>query len=178
MIERGDELIIRNKEIISDIIIKFNTVEKLIKEIISKYISSEKTTFINDILLNNLILNFSSKFKILSYIIEIEKINIDKNLNNSIKNIMTFRNIIAHSDNLIDYEIISLAQSDLSFTLNLPRSMSPMQKVESKKQTTLNSGKINEIEIEKIHKDFIKHFNISFENLGLINKKLQTSIPS
>jgi hypothetical protein len=167
--EFPEELISKHKEIISDIITKFNQIENLIKKTITSYIASDKTEFINDILLNNLILNFSSKYKILQYIITIEKIEVNKKFNNSIKILMSNRNIIAHSDNLLDYEITPI-EENLFFTnvLKFPRYTSPFQKVEPKNQTTINNGKIQSIEIDKIHKDFIKHFEIAIGELKTI----------
>ena len=44
--EFPEELISKHKEIISDIITKFNQIENLVKKIISSYIASNKTEFI------------------------------------------------------------------------------------------------------------------------------------
>lgn len=166
--EFPEELISKHKEIISEIITKFNQIENSIKIIIASYIASEKTEFINEILLNNLILNFSSKYKILQYIIAKEEIKVSKNFNNSIKILMTNRNIIAHSDNLFDYEIIPIKENLFSTqVLRFPRYLSPLQKIESKNQKTINNGEIQNLEIDKIHNDFIKYFEIA---LGELNK--------
>jgi hypothetical protein len=169
--EFPEELISRNKEIISDIIIKFNQVENMVKEIITEFIDSEKSEFINSILLNNLILNFSSKFKVLQFIIADNKIETDKNFNKSIKILMANRNIIAHSDNILDYDVeIFPVKTYLSFhpVLEFPKYMSTIQKVESKSQLTINDGEIQTIEIEKIYSDFIKYFEIATNELNKI----------
>jgi len=169
--EFPEELISKHKEIISDIITKFNQIENLVKKIISSYIASNKTEFINEVLLNNLILNFSSKYKILQYIIAIEKINVDKDFYNSIKVLMTNRNIIAHSDNLLDYEIIPIKENFFTTqVLKFPRYLSALQKVEPKNQTTINNGKIQSIEIDKIHSDFNKYFEIAVNELNAIQE--------
>ena len=169
-----EELISRNKEIISDIIIKFNEVENSIKEIIMEFIDSKRNDFIKNILLNNLILNFSSKFKILQYIIESQKIKVDKNFNKSIKILMAKRNIIAHSDSLIDYDIIPTGPNLFSqFVLKIPSYMLSWQRVESKEQITLNNGKIENTEIEKIYSDFLKYYEKAITELNLILEEVK-----
>ena len=172
--EFPEELISRNKEIISDIVIKFNQVENTVKEIITKFINSEKTEFINNILLNNLILNFSSKFKVLQYIIADKGIETDKNFNKSIRILMANRNIIAHSDNMLEYDVIPIKE-DFFFhqVMKIPRYMSPIQKVESKSQLTINNGQIQTLEIEKVYSDFIKYFDIATSELNKIMEILK-----
>lgn len=114
-------------------------------------------------------MSFSSKYKLLQYIIANQDIKIDKNFNNNIKVLMSNRNIIAHSDNLLDYSIIPLKEN-LFFTqvLKMPIATMPYQKVESKNQFTLSEGQIKSLEIEKIHSDFIRHYEKASEKLKYI----------
>lgn len=172
-----EELISRNKEIISNIIIKFNEVENSIKEIITVFIDSERNEFIKNILLNNLILNFSSKFRILQYIIESQEIKVDKNFNKSIKILMSKRNIIAHSDSLIDYNVIPTGPDLFAqYVMKIPSYMLSWQRVESKEQITLNNGKIENSDIEKIHSDFLKYYEKSTNELNIIMKEVEKII--
>ena len=172
-----EEFIAKQKEIVADIILKFNEVEYLIKTIISIYISSDKKEFIDNVLLNNLILSFSSKNNILKYIIENNNKLTDnsKKLKDSIKNLMGFRNIVAHSDNLIDYNVTIEEDLFSRYILKIPRYMSSMnvKKVESKAQITLNDGKILSSEIGKLHSDFLKHYKIVSSELKLIIERLK-----
>ncbi len=171
--EFPEELISRNKEIISDIIIKFNEVENFLKEIITEFINSERNEFIKNILLNNLILNFSSKFKILQYIIESQKIKVDKGFYNSMKVLMSKRNIIAHSDSLIDYNVIPTGPDLFTqYILKIPSHMSQVQKVESERQITLNNGKIENPDIEKIYSYFLKYHEKAITELNKILKEI------
>lgn len=169
-----EELISRNKEIISNIIIKFNEVENSIKEIITVFIDSERNEFIKNILLNNLILNFSSKFRILQYIIESQEIKVDKNFNKSIKILMSKRNIVAHSDSLIDYNVIPTGPDLFAqYVMKIPSYMLSWQRVESKEQITLNNGKIENSDIEKIYSDFLKYYEKSKSELNIIMKEVE-----
>ncbi len=172
--EFPEELISRNKEIISDIIIKFNEVENSFKDIITEFIGSERSEFVKDILLNNLVLNFSSKFKILQYIIENQNIKVHADFNKSIKVLMSKRNIIAHSDNLIDFNVIP-AEPDLftQYVLKIPSYMLAWQEVKPKKQITFNNGKIESSDIEKIYSDFLKYYKKAMPELNKVLKAVK-----
>src|SRR5690606_29550515 len=99
---------------------------------------------------------FSSKYKMLQYIIAIKGIKVNKEFYNSIKILMTNRNIIAHSDSLLDFEITPIEENFfLTHILKFPRYLSPVQRVEPKIQTTLNNGQVQNVSIEKVHVDFI-----------------------
>jgi hypothetical protein len=171
--EFPEELTTKHKEIISDIITKFNHIEKSVKEIIANYIDSDKNEFINEILLSSLILNFTTKNKILKYIVATEEIKVSSDFKKGMLLLMTSRNIIAHSDNLLEYDIIRFEEN-----FNPSRSVQSLtslggtaayQKVVPKKQMTLNDDKIQNMEIEKIHENFIKYFAILLQDLKQIN---------
>ena len=89
---------------IADVIINLNLIESKISDIISKYINSERQLFVREILLNSMIMNFSTKFKILKHILKSEKLNEPKDFFNAIHVIMNKRNVIAHSDSLLNFE--------------------------------------------------------------------------
>lgn len=65
---------------VADVIIDLNLIESKLADIISKYINSDRKIFVREILLNSQLMNFSTKFKILKFIISQEKINEPKGL--------------------------------------------------------------------------------------------------
>lgn len=95
---------------VGKIIYSFNLLEEEIKRIICNYIKSSEEEFIKEILLNNMIINFNNKFSIILYIIK--EINFFKKpaefreFNKCFKNLMNFRNQIAHTDKVIYSEKI------------------------------------------------------------------------
>jgi len=94
------------EDLIAHIIIKFNDVEAKLKNIISNYINSDKEYFVNDCLLNNLVINFHTKFTLLRIIAKEKNIVITKDFRNAVHNISTIRNAVAHSDQLNNISII------------------------------------------------------------------------
>lgn len=157
-----------NREIVADIIIKLNLIESKLKDIITKYIASEKTEFVRDILLNNLIVNMSSKVKALQYIIGTEGLEVSKDFKKSLMIIMTKRNMIAHADGLLDPNI----DVDIDVDWNPDGSyIYPIFEVETR-IPTFENGKINYSEINKVHEDFNKYFEIANTELNSIKGQL------
>jgi hypothetical protein len=139
------------KSKVAEIIIKFNFLELSIKEIIALYIHSDKTDFINQILLNNSIISFNSKLSLLNFIADNEdiKFSIKQELHSLIK----IRNAIAHSDNLfnMDGDIIGHETVDDEFNIEIPI-YAPS--TNGPKIAIFNSGKFSETAFDTYYKEF------------------------
>ncbi len=92
--------------LITEVIIKFNEIESNIKSIISNYLKSEKPYFVDNYLLNNLVIDFTKKYNILRFIAFENNFKINSEVHKAIKIISTIRNAVAHSDKLSNFSII------------------------------------------------------------------------
>lgn len=152
------ELIERSKIIVAEIVTKFNLIEFQVKEIIAGFVKAKEVDFLRDILLNNMIVNFSSKTKALFYLINDKNLNFTntelKEFKRSLLILMTKRNIVAHSDSVLEptYEIIGW-DVDYNKEGNLEF---PDIEITEPTVSTLNDGKIEYSNIEKIYSDFLK----------------------
>lgn len=152
------ELIERSKIIVAEIVTKFNLIEFQVKEIIAGFVKAKEVDFLIDILLNNMIVNFSSKTKALFYLINDKNLNFTntelKEFKRSLLILMTKRNIVAHSDSVLEptYEIIGW-DVDYNKEGNLEF---PDIEITEPTVSTLNDGKIEYSNIEKIYSDFLK----------------------
>jgi len=165
------EVIENTKKIIAELIMKVNVLESSVKEIISGYLNSDKEEFVRDVLLNNLIINLSSKVKALNYIIRAEKLEIDtKELNKALRIAMTKRNIIAHSDGLLDPDL-DLVDIDVDWNRD-GSFITPIFEHEIPVIQTFENGKINFTDINKIANDFNKYYEIAFDLLNQVKEKL------
>lgn len=152
------ELIERSKIIVAEIVTKFNLIEFQVKEIIAGFVKAKEVDFLRDILLNNMIVNFSSKTKALFYLINDKNLNFTntelKEFKRSLLILMIKRNIVAHSDSVLEptYEIIGW-DVDYNKEGNLEF---PDIEITEPTVSTLNDGKIEYSNIEKIYSDFLK----------------------
>lgn len=152
------ELIERSKIIVAEIVTKFNLIEFQVKEIIAGFVKAKEVDFLIDILLNNMIVNFSSKTKALFYLINDKNLNFTntelKEFKRSLLILMIKRNIVAHSDSVLEptYEIIGW-DVDYNKEGNLEF---PDIEITEPTVSTLNDGKIEYSNIEKIYSDFLK----------------------
>jgi hypothetical protein len=154
------------KKKLADVIINLNLCEKGIKNIIANFITSHKGYFVQEILLNNHIINFSSKVKVLYCIIAEEKITVDKDFKKAINIIMTKRNTLAHSDSVLDDRTLG----DIDVDWNPDGVMTFPIWVEADPVTLIfnNDGTTNYEEIEKIIDDFDKYYKIVLKDLNNI----------
>jgi len=158
---------------VADVIINLNLIESKISDIISKYINSEKQLFVREMLLNSMIINFSAKFKILKHILKSEELNEPKDFSKAIQIIMNKRNIIAHSDSLLNIEL-DVIDVDCDWSPDYS-SMFPIYGPLGPSLRTIENDEIEYQNISKIVKDFSKYFRIANDGLKEIDSKL--SIP-
>jgi hypothetical protein len=154
---------------VADVIINLNLIESKISDIISKYINSVRQLFVREILLNSILMGFSTKFKILEYILKSEKINEPKDFSNSIQVIMNKRNIIAHSDTLLKFE--DIVDFDVEWTHEGPFK-NPIYGPAEPILSTITKGKVDYDSLSKTVEDFSKYFKIALIGLKEIDSKL------
>lgn len=153
------------EDLIAHIIIRFNKIESQIKDIIATYINSEQEDFVNNFLLNNLVINFSNKYKLLRAIAKKNNIEIDKKFNNGIHILSSIRNAVAHSDQLSNISIIDAEMESDGLQIpiyGLDPDIIMLQNDEIVKERLLDKEKIFNkyyeliiIELEKIEKQII-----------------------
>ena len=170
----AEEIIAKSRELIADVIIDFNLIEFMTKEVIAVYISSEKNKFVSEILLNNLIVNMSSKVKILRYIISEEKIKVDKNFLRSFNVIMLKRNMLAHSETLneVGFDVVDV---DVDWSRD-GSTLVPIYDYGYPEITTISEGKVSYESILKVEEDFKKYFEIARKGLNEIKTNFGLSI--
>ena len=169
----NEEIINEIRLQVADVIIDLNLIESKLADIISKYINSDRKSFVREILLNSQLMNFSTKFKILKFIISFESLNEPKGFYQSIKEIMNKRNIIAHSDSLLKLEA-----DVIDIDTNWFRDGSIMYPVYGPSEPSLaiiNDGKVDYQNISKIVEDFSKYFKIAMDGLNEIDSRLQNA---
>ena len=142
---------------IANVIVSCNLVEKEMKNIISAYVNSKRSFFVSEILLNNMFINISAKRKIIEYIIKEEGIEVDKKYYNGIHIIMNKRNMIAHSDSVLDnHQIVDVdvsVEHDGVFYEPIFEEAEPLV-------STIDNGKYKYEEVSKICSDFEKYYKI------------------
>ena len=155
---------------LSDIIIGFNFIEISLKEILCAYIKSTRSDFVNDILLHNSILSFSTKLSILKYILVKEGIPFKDH--QKFYKLMHIRNAVAHSDNLINYEgdIIGEEVMDDEYDIRIPI-YAPY--VNGPKITVVKEGKVNEKGLFKMYEEFNENKHDLENILSEIKLKLE-----
>ncbi|MCG8805866.1 hypothetical protein G1K75_09370 [Tenacibaculum finnmarkense] len=166
-----------SKNLIINIIRKFNLVESEIKYIISCYIDSKEVEFLENVLLNNMIINFSTKKKLLTYIIRDKNILSDsrvKKLNQSLNVMMNKRNLMVHSDTVFGMNTVFDFDSidDDKYDKNADEFIKYLVSKTSFNRpsaSTINDGKIEVYNVNEIHNHFIKHFKIADEILTEIS---------
>lgn len=164
---------------IADVIIKLNLIESKFIDIISQYINSEKNNFVKEIVLNSLVVNFSSKSKIVEYILESEKIKLSESVKSkklffkAIRNLMTMRNVVAHSDCLLRIEV-DIVDVDFDWSYEAGSVMYPVYGPLEPSLAIINEGQVNYQSISKIVEDFSKYFKIAINGLKEIDSKLFT----
>ncbi|MEP0006871.1 MAG: hypothetical protein ABJ387_13995 [Balneola sp.] len=153
---------LKNK--IAEIIINCNLIEKKMKQIISSYIASSRHLFIEEILLNNKIINLGSKLGIIEYILKTE--GFDTSFTSSIRVLLAKRNIVAHSDTVLeklritDVEIFEDPDSPDGFFYH------PIYEYNDPPvSATINQGVLKYENIEKIYSDFNKHHELAMKGL-------------
>ena len=155
---------------VAEVLINLNLIEAKISDIIAKYINSERDDFIRKVLLSSLIVNFSSKLNVLKYILRSEKIEPPQDFFKAIAIIMTKRNVLAHSDSLLNIEADVV---DVDFDWNHDGTyMYPIYGPEEPSLQVINDGIINYENISKIIDDFSKYFEIANTGLDTIEAAL------
>lgn len=168
-----DELENEIKLQIADVIIKLNLLEFRIKKILSRYIDSSKNDFIEEILLNNMMIPLSTKIKLLKYIyLENSKNNISKELIDAFHIVLNKRNGIAHSESLLDFWQ-DLVDVDFEHHKDAESTMYGIfGDLEEPLIPLLENGKINYVNFSKIVKDFNKYHEICEDGLEEIENQL------
>lgn len=150
---------------IADVIVSCNLVEKEMKNIISAYINSKRSFFVSEILLNNMTINLGVKRKVIEYIIKEEKIEVDKDYNKGLHIIMNKRNMIAHSDSVLDnHQIVDV---DVSFEHD-GAFYEPVFEEAEPLISTIESGKYRYEAVSKICTDFEKYYKIVSAELSKV----------
>ena len=167
-----DELENQIKLKIADVIIKLNVLEFRIKKILSKYINSSKNDFIETILLNNLMIPLSTKIKLLKHIyLENSKKTISKELNTAFQIVLNKRNIIAHSESLLDIWQ-DLEDVDFEYHKDAEPTMYGIFSLNEPFIPLLNNDKIDYESFGKIVDDFNKYYNVCEKGLEKIENQL------
>lgn len=166
----AEQIKVRTEKIVANIIINLNYIELTIKEIITGYIDSKRHVFVKEFILNNMIFSMSSKVKALTYIISKENLKINKEFDKSLKIIMNKRNMIAHSDKLLDNEI-EIVGIDADWN---PDGVieSPIYELTGPSITTIDNNEITYTYIEKVYDDFNKYYEIASKDLESIKEQL------
>ncbi len=158
-----DEFSKTMKDQVADIIISFNFFESTLKTLIANYIKGENSEFVKEIVLHNSIISFNGKHSLLQYIVKAEKIDFDAW--ESIHRLLTIRNAVAHSDNLLNYDGDYLGEEIVDFEFGTALPIFEYY-TDGPKVTMLKNGKINSKGFDKIYKEFK-------ENLLVVNQKLK-----
>lgn len=90
---------------VANVIIDLNLIESKITKILARYIDSKKDHFVRNVLLNSLNMSLAQKFKIMKTILKTEKVKPPEDLFKAITIVMNKRNIIAHSDSLLQLDV-------------------------------------------------------------------------
>lgn len=160
--DKTDELKIK----IADVILKLNECERCVKVCINYYLGTKNESFVMDILLNNHIIPFGNKLKLLFYILNEQKIE-HKELKKALNIILTKRNAIAHSDNpLSDIMLVKDGENDDG---------TPYFKVEDAENEILmyDNGTFNNEKLEKVLMDFDKYYKIAQNGLISVSLKIK-----
>lgn len=159
---------------IADVIINLNLIEKEIKEIIANYISSRQSFFLQEILLNNHIINFSFKIKVLHYIIREEKITTSKDFHKALQIIMNKRNSLAHTDTVLEDYTIDTVEAEWE-----PDGVTywPIYKDADPGVWTFSQGDINFQTVDKIVADFDKYYKLASTELASISQTIRIRHP-
>ncbi|RZK33404.1 MAG: hypothetical protein EOO61_15365 [Hymenobacter sp.] len=160
---------------VADVVINLNFIEREIKNCISYYVSSNKSYFVSEILLNNHIVSMANKIKVLQYIIREEKIEIPKNFMNALQVVMNKRNVLAHSDTVLeDYTIddvdVECEPDGVTY--------SPIYKDAEPGAWVFSQGDVNFDTVDKIVADFDKYFKIASDELARISQLLRLRFSS
>lgn len=159
------------KSKVGDVIIKVNLIEKTVKQILSRYISSPHTDFVNDVLLNNMITNLSVKIKLLRHILVEEGHPMDKKLQNSLHVLLNKRNVLAHSESLLD-TWDDLVDVGFDYNNDAPPSMYGILETQEPDIPIYENDSVNYEKLSKVISDFEKHYKLCEEGLLEIEKKL------
>jgi hypothetical protein len=154
------------KETIADIIIAFNDIERELKIIITDYISGENVWFVENCLLNNLIINFNSKCALIRIIAKEENFNLKK-FNKSVKKISVIRNAVAHSDKLNNLDIIDADSDDGELFF-------PVYGIKPKIEI-INDSDVQESFLNDKIEHFYKHIEICSKELSELKQKIHES---
>lgn len=156
------------KNDIAEVIIMLNHIEKSIKDFLLMYIKASNQEFVENVLLNNQIVSFSSKVKLLQYILgkEADRVKATTNTDlkeffNALHTIMQKRNALAHSDSplyTIKFDIEDGVNGDVPSII----------KVEEIPGTanTIGKGSMEEKPYAEIIAEFNKYHVIAREGLA------------
>ncbi len=170
IMDKETEIVQSIKVRVAEVLINLNLIEAKISDIITTYINSEREDFIRKVLLSSLIVNFSSKLNVLKYILRSEKVEPPKDFFKAVAIIMTKRNVLAHSDSLLNIEADVV---DVDFDWNHDGTyMYPIYGPEEPNLPIINDGVINFENISKIIDDFTKYFEIAEKALDSIENSL------
>lgn len=156
---------------IGEVIIKLNIMESRLKQIISKYIEAKNNDILEDVLLNNMYTNISTKWKILRHILIKKKIPMNKDLHTSFQIVLNKRNILAHSESLLD-TFGYFDDVDFNVSKDSEAIMYGVFKVHEPIIPVIQNDQINYEELDKIITDFNKHYKNCENGLSEISEKL------
>lgn len=158
---------------IADVIIKLNVLEFRIKKILSRYINSSKNDFIENILLNNMMIPLATKIKLLKHIyLDNSKKSISKELITAFNIVLNKRNIIAHSESLLDFWQ-DLEDVDFEHHKDAESTMYGIfGDLEEPFIPSLENDKIDYVNFSKIVNDFNKYYEICEVGLEEIENQL------
>ncbi|NGP88026.1 hypothetical protein [Fodinibius halophilus] len=158
------------KKSAAEVIVNCSLIEKKVKNILSSYIDSSKSFFISEILLNNSFISLAKKFKLLGYVIRKEDIKVNSDFRKWCFILMSKRNMIAHSDRLLeDYAIV-----DVDVDAG-PEGVEyfPVYEDAPPKVSTIENGKFRFEEVEKTCKDFDKYYEKLDKELDKISHQIK-----
>jgi len=143
-------------EKVSKIIIHFNTLERLMKLIITKYIGPKDKYSFDNFVLNNEIINFANKLKIIEHIIKFKKIKVEKEFLDAMHKCINYRNAVAHSDRLNEIVLIDWETHENGLVLPI---------IDNNPTVTRIKPNFKEESLEDISKKFSDNYFIAVTSL-------------
>lgn len=150
------------------IVVNFNDLERLLKQILSEYVQGPRKKFVSEILLHNSVLSFNAKLAILKYIVKKENLKFKDW--EKLHKLINIRNAVAHSDNLLnnDGDVIGEEIVDEEYNLSIPI-FEPY--LNGPKITIFRDGKIDEKGLDTLHNDFLECYReIEYKLIDLKNQ--------
>jgi hypothetical protein len=150
--------------LISQILADFNSIEGRLKKAIRIYVDPKEDVFFEDYIMNNLVVNFALKYKLLRAILKRADDPISKDFDKSIKIIMAIRNSVAHSEFLNNETVIDAEIDSDGFQFPIYGHKSRI--------ITFENDEMIETDITDKYKTFQKYFEIASSELDKIESNL------